>query len=492
MSTPSTGAQPGTAYRGLLLAVAVSTAAIAAMGTPNPILAVVPVALATMAFVVLKVPLRWSCSALILLMLVPDTNHGSWGQWRTPLAVLGDAIHQGIGPPVSGAEAIALFLTGVALHRGAKGVGVAPAARTEAAQVAVGFMVLSVAGLLYAEIFGLLRGLPAALWKVRALLQPVLLGALFLAAFRERRDHLLIGRIIVASAFIRSILAFVVQRIAVAQTGGPFSYATSHGDSALFSVAVALVLADLALRPSRARLMRAFIIVPVILIGAIANGRRTFWVMILITLVAGFLLVPMNRWKRSLTRVLVLALPVLIIYVGVGWERTGRMFAPVQTIRSVIDTSSNRSSYWRDVENWNVARSMRDRPLTGVGLGGQYVEFMPNDDISMFYKEYRELPHNSLLGMMFLMGPVGYTAYFALLSLVCFLSLRSYWRTKEAGLMVAAFGCLSAIIACLVLAYGDIGLVRAQYNVLLALAIAVSARLSVATGAWPSRTTQAA
>jgi hypothetical protein len=341
-------------------------------------------------------------------------------------------------------------------------------------------------------VLGLLRGLPVALWKVRLLIQPMLFAALFMAAFREQRDHLLIGRIVVAAACFKSLLAFVIQRIAVAQTGGPFSFATSHGESVLFGVAVTLVLADLVIQPSRHRLLRAAVIVPIILLGAVENGRRTFWVMLLGILLAGYLAIPMHRWKRAMTRAMVLAVPVIALYVAVGWERTSTLFAPVQTLRGIADSSASRSSYWRDVENWNVATSMRATPLAGAGLGGHYTEHMANDDISMFYKEYREWPHNSLLGIAFLMGPFGFTAYFALLSLVCFLSLRSFWRARAPELRVAAFACLGTIIVGLVQAYGDLGLNFPQYKVLVALAVAVSARLAVVTGAWPARPAPAA
>jgi hypothetical protein len=44
---------------------------------------------------------------------------------------------------------------------------------------------------------------------------------------------------------------------------------------------------------------------------------------------------------------------------------------------------------------------------------------------------------------------------------------------------------VGAAVACLVLAWGDTGAHFPQYKIFVALAVAVSARLSVATGAWP-------
>ena len=57
---------------------------------------------------------------------------------------------------------------------------------------------------------------------------------------------------------------------------------------------------------------------------------------------------------------------------------------------------------------------------------------------------------------------------------------------------MAAYGALSAVAACLVMAYGDTGAHYLQFKVFAALAVAVAARLAVATGAWPSRAGQRA
>jgi hypothetical protein len=47
--------------------------------------------------------------------------------------------------------------------------------------------------------------------------------------------------------------------------------------------------------------------------------------------------------------------------------------------------------------------------------------------------------------------------------------------------------CVGAAVACLVLAWGDTGAHYPQYKIFVALGVAVSSRLVVATGAWPGR-----
>jgi len=247
------------------------------------------------------------------------------------------------------------------------------------------------------------------------------------------------------------------------------------------------VLADLALRPTRRRLLRNGLLAALILEGAIQNDRRAFWAMVILTAIVGFVVSPMQGWKRSLVRFLVVALPVAGLYIAAGWDSGSALFGPVRTLRGMLDTSQSRSSYWREVETWNIAMSTRESGLTGTGLGGQYTEIMENDDISDAYPEYREWPHNQVLGLLLLMGPFAFTGVWALLGMVFFLARRSFRIAADPEARLVAFGCMATVVACVVMAWSDLGLGFPQYKILAALAIAISARLAVETGAWPAR-----
>lgn len=479
-----------------LLAILALATAVATVAGGSAFLPVLPVLLVTGFYVVTRAPLRWSALGLVLLLLIPDdTVEAAPGQWRTPFAPLGDVLHFRLdavlrvpGLAVTGMEILLALLFGVWAYRRSSLSQVDGIGQPRLASVARDFLLIYLAGVLYSELFGLARGLPIAPWKLRNLLHAPALAVLFLLAFRDARDHLLLGRLIVVSACARAILAIIVQRLAIADTGGRFAFATSHGDSLLFAVAIFLLVIDLFFRPDRSRLVRAALLVPLLITGGIENQRRIFWVMLWMTLGAAYLISPWKHWKVAVTRVLLVTLPAIALYLGVGWNSGAAIFGPVQTLRSVVDTSTNRSSYWREVENWNIAMSMRELPVTGLGLGGAYTEVMANDSMEESYKEYREWPHNSYLGLLLLLGLGGFTAVFALPAMVVFLSVRSFKAADTPELRLVALGCLGSVIACLVLAWGDLGMRFPQYKVLMALAIATSAQLAVLTGAWPSKT----
>jgi hypothetical protein len=476
----------------LLLCVGAATVGVV-VASANPGLAIVPVALVATAYAAALAPLRWSAAALLLAVLSLEVSTDAAGTWATPLAALGDLLHDNLersagipGVPLNGLDVVAIFLLGVAvLRRG-------DACTDRGASVAVpgvvaAFLLLHVGGILYADVVGLVRGTGAAPWKLHQLLQVPLLAVLFLAALRGPRDHRLLGRIVIVAACIKALLAVWVQRVAApALTGGRLAYATNHGDSVLLAVAAFILLVDLAERTDLRRVANAGVLLPLILLGMYENDRRTAWVMLAMSAVAAYVLGPPRRWKRTVTRVALLAGPVLVLYAAVGWNRHGVLFAPVQTLRTLSDASVDRSTLWREVENWNLAMSIREHPIAGIGLGGEYTEFVRGDDISSIFPEFKAFPHNSVLGLLLFSGAIGFTAIWSLFGLVVFLAVRSHRLARGAEDRVAALGCIATMIACAVLAYGDTGAHFPQYRVLTALAIAVSAKLAVATGAWPA------
>jgi len=483
---------PGAALAALVAAVGLATVAAAALA--GPLLALVPVTLAAAAYALAKAPLRWSAAAFLFLLLGVDDTSEVVGQWRTPLSILGNLVHNRLdhvtplhGVSVTGMEVLCAALLLAWAQRRATGRDRSEVRdRVSAAAPLRALALVALAAIGLSMAWGVLHGASWAPWKVRNLTHPFLLFAVFDAAFRGPADHRLVGRVVVASAVARALLAVVVQRLAVLETGGKFLAATSHGDSVLFVVAIFLVLSELVTRDGR-RVVRAALLLPILLVGMRENERRVAWIMLALALGVAWAVAPMRGLKRRFTRAAVVATPLLALYVGVGWDRGGRLFAPIQTLRGVSDTSYDHSAYWREVENWNIAVSMRAGPVLGVGLGGEYTERMKNDDISKDYPEYRQWPHNTFLGLLLLLGFVGFTAAWSPFAGALFLALRSHRLARDPEHRTAALACVATIVACHVLAYGDTGAHYPQYKVFMALALTFAGKLAVVTGAWPTR-----
>ena len=476
-----------------LLGVATVAAVVAGR---SPVLACVPALGAGILFVLLKVPLRWSAATILFLLLVSQPTVDSNIAWvtpglvATPFNVLGDLLidASGVRLPfkVAGVELLVLLLAAVGVHRrlsGSRVDGPPPPRMVSVLRFAV---LAYLAGFLYAEGVGLARGQSASLWKIRYLLYVPGLCLFFYAAFRNLKDFRAVGAAVVWAAQIRGLMAAWVQYVAgPTLTGGELADATNHGDSILFAMAIVIAIVPVLERSRPRDLLRAALLVPLPFWGIMLNRRRTAYAMLEVTLLVIFLMSSWRPWKRKLTRALLVLSPVVLLFLVAGWNSGGGgIFSPVHKLRTMLDPKIDPSTYWRDVEAWNVTRSMEGNPILGAGLGGEYQEFMFNDDVSGGYKEFRAWPHNTVLGLIFLCGFPGFLAIWLAYPAAVFLAARAYRAAKDPEQAGAALICIAAVICCLLLGWADTGAHFSQYRLCAALALALAGRLALAPGVW--------
>jgi O-antigen ligase len=223
--------------------------------------------------------------------------------------------------------------------------------------------------------------------------------------------------------------------------------------------------------------------------GMLVNNRRLAYVELAAALLVLFLVVPPSRLKRAALRAALVSLPVVALYAAAGWSSNAPVFRPVQTIRTVVDSDSDRSSQTRDIENFNLFVTFKQHPLLGTGFGHEYVEYVAADTIAHTFPQYRYIPHNSLLGLWAFAGTVGFAAIWMPLAVAVFLALRSHDRARRPLDRAAALAVIATVVAFMGQAYGDMGLQSWEGSFLLALALSVAAQLAAAVGAWPAPST---
>jgi hypothetical protein len=225
--------------------------------------------------------------------------------------------------------------------------------------------------------------------------------------------------------------------------------------------------------------------------GLVANDRRIAWVQVALVVAVLIALNQQSRLTRRIARLTVLASPLLAAYILVGWSSSSEIFSPVRFVRGIVqpelgDGSIDRSTLFRDIENFNLVHTFQQNPIIGTGFGHPYQELVRGDDISSF-REYAYLPHNSMIGLWSFTGAVGFSGIFSIFVIALFLGLRSHARAVSADQRIAAtaaIGCLGAYALHL---WADIGFTEAPTIFQVGLAIAVTGQLAASTGAWPSR-----
>ena len=141
------------------------------------------------------------------------------------------------------------------------------------------------------------------------------------------------------------------------------------------------------------------------------------------------------------------------------------------------------STLFRDLENYNLLYTLRASPIIGLGFGQQFAETVVTPDIS-FFKEYRYMPHNSVLGLWCFTGLLGFTGLFVAPVVGVLLAARSYRWARVPDERVAAFTALGMVLIYLIQCYGDIGFSERESIFIVGAALAVAGQLALSTGAW--------
>ena len=237
---------------------------------------------------------------------------------------------------------------------------------------------------------------------------------------------------------------------------------TSHEDVVFFDVAIALMVV-VALLGLRTKLTSALMaLVPVILTAEVLTQRRVGFIA-LATVVLAMLMVSATVAPR---RVLVLAVVGAIAfgaYAAFFWDESGPVAEPLRAIQTVIDPGAKSardagSDHWRDIENRNIASTIRQLPLTGVGVGQQYFFQEEPPPLPASFPYWRYITHNAVLWLWLKAGPLGAFALWFLVARVLLVGSSLYVRLRDPGLRLVAALPVAVVVCQIVFSSVDLGL----------------------------------
>lgn len=491
--TPSTparssgGGQSGTLTLIVLIATSLVMAAITATGSRGLVIAAAPAVLLAGLAAMFVGPIRLGLFFIIFFGLGIDALGD--GPWDSPLARFGALmaynlnVSMPLNVPMNGSLILMLLLVVIHAHRTLSGTGAQIDGRNRVPKELVLSLGVSAGAVFLLALWGANRGgdIQMAKIQVQHYLMMLLLAYLSAVGFRSVKDYRIVGRLIVIAACIKALMAVYVIAITVPRP----EYATTHGDSVLFAAATVILLVRLAEQPSARTFGWCVLLLPIIGLGMQANDRRIVWVQIAVSLLMFWLVSRRTRAKRLVGAAMLAASPLLLAYIAVGWNSQASIFSPIQALRSTGAVGGNvdSSTLYRDTENYNLLLTLRYNQFLGAGFGQPFAEVVKLPDIS-FFKEYRYLPHNSILGLWAFTGAFGFTFLMAALVVAVFFASRSYAVARTAEERIAAFMVLAAVAIHLVHCWGDIGFSERHDVYIVGPAIGMAGHLAVATGAW--------
>jgi hypothetical protein len=329
-----------------------------------------------------------------------------------------------------------------------------------------------------------------ALWQIDRVMYLPAVFLLCQAAFTAPKDYVSIAKVALVAACWRALQCMYVRATVVADVNpisgeSDLAYTTTHHDSMLFGVAAVMLFAMLVQRVGRKATRLTLLLMPILLGGMLANNRRMVWVQITLVFIALYLITEPNAFKRKLQRGAMVLIPVVLGYVAAGWNAKGSaVFKPVQIMRSAVDSSTDASTAWRDIENFNLIYTIKTRPLVGTGYGHGFWEVWTLPEVP--YPLERFIPHNSILGLWCYGGYVGFAGITLLWVAGVYFGVRAYHHSKEALDKAAALTAFGMILIYYVQCFGDLGLGTYTGVFLIAPALTIAGKLAVKSGAWPT------
>jgi hypothetical protein len=325
----------------------------------------------------------------------------------------------------------------------------------------------------------------AALAEARG---PVYLCLLYLLTANLVRDRGQLVFLLWEVVLLIGVKAFQAVGNYVQMLNGPerLEAVTGHEDVIFFDIAITLALVMVLLRV-RGKLFYALLALqPVILVADLVTTRRVAFAALAASLAVVALLSMLERPRRTALMVGG-GLLVFGVYTAAFWDQTGAAAEPARVLREVVDPYSisgrdQSSNVWRDIENANIAFTVKQLPLTGVGLGQEYLFQREPPKILGTFIYWRLTTHNAVLWMWLKAGPFGAFAFWLLVTQAVLFGLQIYRRLDDPLLRAAAAFPVLLTITQVVFSSFDLGLTYSRTMILLGVAMGLAAPLA----AWSS------
>jgi O-antigen ligase len=493
-AVPHAAVSPGSRSPHLvLLLLLVATVVAIQVGGGNIAIAVAPTLLTVVLYALWLAPLRVTLMVLLAMSWVIESPADVFadGRIHTPWEMLGRLLWAKLNlvipfSPlvVTGFDLLALFLFVVVVHRHVQKSTIDRVGWVDTPAPLTTFAWLSVLAVLWMSAFGLVQGgsFRFVLWQcIRWLYLPIVY-ALMRQGLRGPKDARLVGQVLLGVGAVRALEAIALRfKFPSVEL---MSHATSHHDSVLFASCVGILAALMLEMPSK-RNFRLFVgLVPIYLWGMVANNRRTVWVQLVMVAVFFWLVTPWRPLKRKLARMTIYSVLPVLLYTGAGWNSDSGLFAPVQKVRSMVDSKRDASTLWRDLEDFNLIFTYAEAPLFGLGFGHPFAEKIKLPDVTAAYELEPYIPHNSVLGLWAFGGLIGFSLLWALFPVGVFFTVRAYRWARTPMERVTALSAAAVQICYLMQGYIDLGFGTWGPVFTVAASYALVGKLCVANGAW--------
>jgi hypothetical protein len=248
---------------------------------------------------------------------------------------------------------------------------------------------------------------------------------------------------------------------------------SSHEDIVFWSVPVALAVVALVLGVRSRLVYVLFALQPIILTAELISNRRVGFIALGVTLVVITVVLCFSHPRRAAALAAVGAM-LLVSYAVIFWEVDGPLAEPLRALRSIADASElplvdQFSNQWRDIENENIAFTVKQLPVTGVGLGQRYL--FEREPSAVPFEYWRYITHNAPLWLWLKAGPLGAFALWFLVARALLLGAALYRRLSEPSLRLVIALPIALVVSQIVFSSVELGLTYSRTMIVLGVAL---------------------
>jgi hypothetical protein len=329
----------------------------------------------------------------------------------------------------------------------------------------VGPYVAFVGVVLFAEIHGLFSGadFKLSLWELRPQAYAFVLFLLATALVRDRRQLATLAVVLLLAATAKALVGDYRWQFTLNHDLGGRETLLAHEDSYFLLLYLVALAVSLVWFRRRAVLVPLLAGAPLVALCLLANQRRAG----LFALAGGLAVVAVlviryePRARKAAIALSAVALIAIGVFVAASWNvEYGIRAQLVRPVRSLIDPSvrDTSSDAYRTAEDGNLKVTFQQDPLLGMGFGLPYLTIYPQADISYIYPLWNVIPHNTLLWLPMRMGVPGMVTFFGLIGMAVLQAGVVLRRSPDPLARATAAFAAAAIVAELLVAYGDLQL----------------------------------
>lgn len=316
--------------------------------------------------------------------------------------------------------------------------------------------------LIFSFIYGMRRGgdfLPA-LWELRALFY---MGILIIITPQIIQSKEQIQNLMWIIIVVLSFKAFqgIIRIIRLGFNFGFRTELTNHEDPLFFISLFTLLLSLVLLKYKSGQKYYLYFTTPIILLVFFFSQRRAAYAALVVASIA-FIALLHKIERKTLLKILIPFILIFALYTTLFWDNQSTIGIPAQLIRASITKPKGPqdmryySNLYREIENFNLAQTIKKSPLIGIGFGIKYDQAIPLVKIPFPLQEY--IPHNEILWIFVKSGALGFFLFWFFFNTYIFQTSFLYNHLRDPYLKSIASVIIVAIIGQLVVSYYDLQL----------------------------------